>query len=364
MGIENRKNQLKRLLLQYIRDARLRPGDKLPGQSVLRQRFGCGGGTFAQAVAELCSEGVLETRDKRGVYLVDSQFGQRYSRRIGIVAGQFRNNMTLALLLAHLVEMLNECGCRAICFYQSPDAYDHPFNGLEDISGLRLSVESGELDGVLFTILATPALESFLSAHGIGFGYLGLRVPGRHCYYLDYETVIHQSVSILNGAGCSRIAMFYMGWEEFFAQAFRSSLAERGLDSKEADLLSLNLGKGNDCYHRQIIHHGQAILDRPKAKRPDACLILDDMLTLFLQDFLSVEKSRWQPVVISLRNAEIYLPIHPSRFGHWLFSLRDFTRFALEHFIVSLTSPQTSRDGWGFLPVFDNSAPTGQNIFP
>jgi len=352
MGIESRKNQLKRLLLQHIRDSHLRPGDKLPGQNVLRQRFGCGGGTFAQAIGELCSEGVLETRDKRGVYLVDPHSGQQYSRRIGIVVGQFNNNMTMALLLAHLVEKLNELGCRAISFFQAPESYDHPFNTLEDIPGLRLSVESGELDGIIFTILADSALESFLSEHGIVYAYLGLRVPGKRCYYLDYETIIHRSISILNDSGFRRIAMFYMGWEKAFAQDFQKALAEHGLACQKDNLFPLALGRSNDCYHRQIIRYGMAILRHPTAERPDAFLILDDMLTLFLQEFLLVEDMFWHPAIISLRNAEIYLPIHPSKCGHWLLSLRDFTQFALEHFLASLKSHQTTQEGRGFLPEF------------
>ena len=65
----SKTQELKRLLQKYILEKHLRYGDKLPSQQELRSRLGISGTTVIRAINALASEGMLEIRNKQGVFL-------------------------------------------------------------------------------------------------------------------------------------------------------------------------------------------------------------------------------------------------------------------------------------------------------
>lgn len=56
-------------LRRQIRDGRLRPGDRLPGNRELTAIFGVSMGSIREAISTLVSEGLIETRAGRGTFV-------------------------------------------------------------------------------------------------------------------------------------------------------------------------------------------------------------------------------------------------------------------------------------------------------
>ncbi len=64
--------QVQEQIYQYILDSHFRPGQKLPNEFELGERFGVGRSTVREAVKLLVSRGVLEVRRGSGTYVVST----------------------------------------------------------------------------------------------------------------------------------------------------------------------------------------------------------------------------------------------------------------------------------------------------
>lgn len=363
MQIESKQSIVKRLILQLIRDTQMKPGDKLPGQSVLRARFHCGGVSYTSAIAELCEEGVLVAHAKKGVYLLDSSATTQYSRRIGIICGHLSNNLTLSLKLAFMEESLNRRNCRPIVFHQSPSAYNKLYNSMDDIPTLRTSLMTGELDGIISTIYMDTETEQYLKDHGIFYLYnCGLRLEDNNAD-IDYPSMIRRSVSELVSHGIKKIAFFFIGrtsdidWNEPFVQSFKEAMLEKGMECTPEHLFPLKMAVDGQGYNLQICDYYDKILALPKENRPDGIIILDDILTLFLQMHIRTA-SEWQPIVVSMLKTEVFFPINETSIGHWRLSVHSFVEFFLDTFMNCLKSQRQTTPWHGYLPpLVVNSSP-------
>jgi GntR family transcriptional regulator len=65
--------QLKRALLVEIRERSLRPGDRLPSEQDLEERYGISRTTIRQAVASLASDGVVKKIQGKGTFVTDQE---------------------------------------------------------------------------------------------------------------------------------------------------------------------------------------------------------------------------------------------------------------------------------------------------
>jgi GntR family transcriptional regulator len=72
-----------------IRGAKLRPGDRLPTEAELRVRYGVAPGTVRAAVAQLAAEGLVLTRQGRGVYVREQAVPRRLSTDITTSLGWY-----------------------------------------------------------------------------------------------------------------------------------------------------------------------------------------------------------------------------------------------------------------------------------
>ena len=76
-GFSNIKNkllaeQVQEQIYHYILELSMRPGDKLPNEFELGEKFGVGRSTIREAVKLLASRGVLEVRQGSGTYVVST----------------------------------------------------------------------------------------------------------------------------------------------------------------------------------------------------------------------------------------------------------------------------------------------------
>ena len=78
-------DQVKRMLVRYIRDNMLQVGDRIPPQVQLREMFHCGVTTITSVIQELTREGMLSVRDKVGVFVQNPNASGIYGRTVGLI---------------------------------------------------------------------------------------------------------------------------------------------------------------------------------------------------------------------------------------------------------------------------------------
>ena len=104
----------KQAIVRYIRENGVKPGEKLPSQDALRKVLGFGGATIGAAINELKDDGVLDVRDKIGVYLIDPNMDGHAGRVIGITARYVEASPYYCCLLGDL----GRVQCAYLLFYQ------------------------------------------------------------------------------------------------------------------------------------------------------------------------------------------------------------------------------------------------------
>lgn len=72
--------QLRRAVIEAIRDDRLRPGDRMPSVRILAERLGIARNTVVLAYRTLVGQGYLERRDRSGHFVAADRPGERSSR--------------------------------------------------------------------------------------------------------------------------------------------------------------------------------------------------------------------------------------------------------------------------------------------
>ncbi|MGW2748273.1 GntR family transcriptional regulator [Streptomyces sp. NPDC001450] len=65
-GVPLKHQRVSRILAREIRSGRRPPGEQLPGEHALAQRFGASRTTVRAALAELTEEGLITTRSGKG----------------------------------------------------------------------------------------------------------------------------------------------------------------------------------------------------------------------------------------------------------------------------------------------------------
>jgi len=84
------ENQTKYSMLKaYLKDeilmGNIRPGEKIPSENNLAERFSLSRQTVRKAISVLVHEGFLYTRQGKGTFCKDRTAGRRESRNIGVV---------------------------------------------------------------------------------------------------------------------------------------------------------------------------------------------------------------------------------------------------------------------------------------
>ena len=147
---ERKTERAKSLLVRYIRDQRMKPGDQLPPQDFLRRTFQFGTATISAAITELKNDGVLEVRDKVGVFVIDPNADGHAGRTIGITMRYAENSLYYSCILAALQMRLVEEGCMIRLFRcQKEINRKSIFFQLDDFPGLRRSLDNQELQGLI-----------------------------------------------------------------------------------------------------------------------------------------------------------------------------------------------------------------------
>ncbi len=331
---------------------------KLPGQTELRTMFGCGVTTLTSAIHELCAEQMVETRDKVGVYVLNAAASGTKGRRIGIVTGSISGSPYYAFLNMYLEETLSRSDCGTIWFHQNEKSYEKVRNGFNDMPGLKQAVDSDGLDGVFSTIYCTEEVERHLEKHGIKLVYLSANFPAGNTIMLDNGGMVEKSVHHLHSLGFQRIELLTTERFGFAADAFMRAMNECRLPVSKSNVHDKGFGDANsEMYITWLEGIFREWTKLPLERRPDALIILDDMIACRLYFFLLQANILWRPRLVTVNNKNINIPFDKKHSDYWELDIRAFAEFAVAQFIKMLQSGNDALKERLFLPRFIQCAP-------
>ena len=335
---EGKVDNIKRMIIRYIRDNRLKAGDRIPSQVQLRKLYGCGVTTITSAIGELEAEGTLAARDKVGVFVCNPYASGIYGRRIGIISGQLGNNSLICLFKTFIEMFLQEDDCQVLPFFQRSDADIKYHNDFCDIPRLKDTVDSGILDGLLATIVLAPEVVAYCRSRGVKVLHLLNFVEEPNYLDVDYASVIRESVHKMAAKGISVIHHITLSSTGFMSRIFMESV-QKELGAEAAELCksySREYFSGNNIMSivTTIVNEWYAM---PEAERPEGVLILDDILAMHFL-FVLQRHGNWKPVFVIMRNtgAGPGLPFVKSSIGSWELDIKKLAFFSAGIFMNML----------------------------
>ena len=171
--LPRRVERARNALITYIHDNGLAAGDRLPAYAQLRSAFGFGSQTIAAAVDSLCSLGVLEVRDKVGLFVADPHAGNLTGRTVAVVVRNLSGSAYAATLAGFIQKALNDNNCRCLTFFQSSDPALSPYPELNEFPGLEQAVFEHRCDGIISLCQFSQQTINTLEKSGIACCFIG-----------------------------------------------------------------------------------------------------------------------------------------------------------------------------------------------
>lgn len=264
------------MIVRYIWDHSLQTGEKLPSCETLSEQLDLGCATIFRAAKQLQTQGILECRNKVGMFVKDARTPGEVCYNIAILGDFHTCGWYVSNLSCHVQRILMENGARGV-FYSCPMDFaginSADLDILSAAVGLRENMERGEIHGILTTLAMDQENWDYLKAKNIPCCYLGgftyLNAP--MSVTIDLEQMLIAAFERVAELGLHHPALFLPGLdteEQILNTAFRC--AER----------FPAFHKDNDC-RRSLDQNTykdfcDELLARPLDGRPDALICPDD----------------------------------------------------------------------------------------
>lgn len=214
--LPRRVESARNALITYIQDNGLTTGDRLPPYAKLRAEFGFGSQTIAAAVDSLCKLGMLEVRDKVGLFVADPAGGHLTGRTVAVAIRKLAGSAYAATLAGFIQKLLNEQNCRCLTFFQSTDPAESPFPALSEFPGLEQAVVEKRCDGIISLCQFSQAAQQKLEKNDIPCCFIG---DDDHesmplGVVIEVKRFISDAVEALKNCGCRNIVQLCASAEQ------------------------------------------------------------------------------------------------------------------------------------------------------
>ena len=258
--LPRRAESARNALISYIHDHGLTTGDRLPAYARLRAEFGFGSQTIAAAVESLCQLGVLEVRDKVGLFVTDPHGGHLTGRTVAVAVRPLEGSAYAATLAGFIQKLLTERSCRCLTFYRNADA-DAPNPALADFPGLEQAVFEKRCDGIISLCPFAKNDQRRLEKFGVPCCFIG---DDDHdamplAVVIEVKRFIADAEAALREAGCDKIIQLCTSAEQ---------LALRG--GNPPAMVGSSYSGGRRIAER--------LLALPASERPDGIISDDDTI--------------------------------------------------------------------------------------
>ena len=259
--LPRRVESARNALITYIHDNGLSQGDRLPAYASLRAEFGFGSQTIAAAVESLCALGVLEVRDKVGLFVADPHGGHLTGRTVAVAVRNLTGSAYAATLTGFIQKLLNEQNCRCLTFFQATDPGRSPCPSLAEFPGLEQAVSEHRCDGIITLCPFSAEGKNFLEKYSVACCFIG---DDDHenmplSVVIEVKKFIHDAMNALKNSGCSKIF-------QLCASADQRSMRSGELPA----LVGESYSGGAEIAHK--------LLAMPPAERPDGIVSDDDTI--------------------------------------------------------------------------------------
>lgn len=296
-----RTQQAKRMLVRHIWESNLQQGDRLPSYAALRERLQLGDATISRAVRSLEQEGVLQTVNRVGTFVVDSQAGGYSGWVVGLAALRTGDNGLgpfYSCLLHNLQVGFRAEGCKTEIYYQNRS--DSDVVGLDDLPGLERSVDQNEISGVVLTSNLDADSWASLEASGVCPYFVGAPTSAVRGTFIDYQDACEQMAGDLIGRGCRNPALILPA-TSVLDQA-------KHISPEFAELFGRTAPRGH-VWTAAGMAGGRLLADQvlsmPPEARPDGLVIADDQIATGLMNKLAREDPHYKPHFCVLTNSRI-----------------------------------------------------------
>ncbi len=303
-GIGKKTILAQRMIVRYIWDHRLKPGDRLPSCSAISKALNLGAATVFNAVKQLQSEGVLAAKDKVGIFVNDPKTPGHAGYRTALLIGRRETSPFNSFLSVYIQTEFaaNGCVCRMFPGRYRVGTNTYLEDGFKAHAGVKQCLERGEFDGLIVQMALSPENMNELNRRGIPFCLVGGFLQERG---MNSVTVSMESLARL---GTKRLAEL-----GFRHPAF---LCPGGFETDSAAKLFLDLaGNGSVISSPSFLvaeQTAEKLLKIPEKQRPDSLLIPDDMVARGIYSTLVQRNGLGylpHPVVLSAKEYPLYLPV-------------------------------------------------------
>lgn len=304
----NQTESVKQALICHITDMRLNPGDKLPSQNVLREHLKVGAFTIQRAINALRSDGILETKPYKGVFVRNVDINGYVGREIGLVSMWRTFSPSVASLMQCLQLQLHKQACQCKLFLRNSEQMTE-VDTLSIFDGLRRCIESKRIQGLITTVSFDQATWDFFQEQGLPIISLGT-ASRNGGYKVQAGSIIPQAFSLAHERGYEHPALLHSGYP--FTREIRSafsSLCNLPVKTYCRFLFPEMIVHDIPRERAQIIHR---ILDEflamPQSRRPDVLIIPDDFITVTVNQYLMKKRlagGLWTPHLIYWTNKQI-----------------------------------------------------------
>jgi len=191
--------QLKEILREEINKRKLRPGDRIPSEERIAEKYGVSLGTVRQAMAELANEGLIYKEQGRGTFVAEKKRGKTFT--IGLLLTDIGNPF-FSQIARSIQEKAHLLGYSMI-YYNTNDQLSREAESIDMLIKRRV-------DGVILVPVLKDGEEKLmqkLRGNDISFVYLDryLNEPASDYIIVDNFCGVRQSMEYLISLGHKRI---------------------------------------------------------------------------------------------------------------------------------------------------------------
>ncbi|MFA6292946.1 MAG: GntR family transcriptional regulator [Victivallales bacterium] len=308
LNSDNQTAECCRAIIRFANGNKLQSGDKLPSQNKLCSALGFCHNTMTPAMDMLVDSGMFTRKRRVGTVLVDPTSYPHGIWRLAIPHGPFDGNPGCkfgAILSMSIQSHLQKRNCDVRLYQRLPEYADVSPHSLEHFANLAQDIENARLDAIL-----TPAFFSKETSrscarlkiplcHVGGWEQTPCRVELNECMLLE------KAIEYLRSKACRHIALITMdNFEQISPKLF--STFRKYSDSKGKSGFYEFIPAKNVLDGERIV---SKILLRDSSRRPDALIILNDLLGLGVASAMNgsaykpkiaIQTSRQMPLFYSI----------------------------------------------------------------
>ena len=296
----------RKALIRYIVDHELKRGDRLPSQTELIRAIGTSSSTVIRAVNSLSDDGILDVRDKVGVFLRTDRLLGKVARTVALLTQCTVADVSpfYAGLALMLIQKLQQVGCQTLIFPWKRDLNQDPSRrNHKEFPGLNDALVDGKID-VVFDFTGWDGDEYF-SRYGVPLLTLGVMPSSANSIVIDMAGFCGRALALLaaNGVRNVRVVSPHEALSRQLRPILEEAAGKYGWERPDDLLLTVDrVSQGRELARQFFL--------ADKGARPDGFVFMDEFIGIDFLNGLAVcqkGKADYHPQVAMAYDSDLQL---------------------------------------------------------